>query len=363
MCFLGDPGKGLLTEGVTRDVMLRRNFLVKTLSRGPAAEQFFKQKDMQFAGEWMLVTYSMAACALTNIAMQEPKTAHESSVLIAQWIEACLDKKIAAFDSMAWAGDEPLDEDVLDKDRGHLGYYGHLNLMLGCYALLNNDGRFSQLHKTLSDAIARRMRKYPHRHVETYPSQTYPADNTVAAASLRVSDMTQATGYKSLVDEWVEQSKKIEWQPYGLIVFQIDSVTGQALQTCRGSHMGWNSFFMPLVDEEYARVQFGRFKKHMLQEFPGIAAFKEYPEGRWFTMDCDTGPVIFGLGGTATGFSAAGARWAKDAKLLSCLLRPVELLGVSATKENMRRYVALPVVADAIMLAMKTAVRWKPLWE
>jgi hypothetical protein len=305
----------------------------------------------------------MATCALTNIAMRESKTAYESSQIIAQWIEACLDKRVAAFDISAWGGDDPLDEQVLNDDRGHIGYYGHLNLMLGCYSLLNNDGRFSQLHGRISKAIAKRMGKYPHRHGETYPSETYPADNTVAAASLKIADISLGTDYRSLVGEWVEQSKLIEWQPYGLIVFQIDSVTGQPLQSCRGSHMGWNSFFLPLVDEAYAKLQFQRFRANMLQNYPGISAFREYPKGRWFAMDCDTGPVIFGLGGTATGFSVAGARWTRDFRLLTRLLRPVELLGVSVTKDNLRRYVALPIVVDAIMLAMKTAVEWRQLWR
>jgi hypothetical protein len=207
------------------------------------------------------------------------------------------------------------------------------------------------------------MRKYPHRHIETYPGETYPPDNTVGAASLRVADMTLGSNYKKLVDEWVQESKKIEYSPYGLIVFQIDIKTGQPLQDCRGSNIGWNSFFMPLVDESYAKVQFERFKKYMLHRNIGFAAFREYPQGGWFRMDRDTGPVIFGFGGTATGFSVAGAKWSNDKALLTLLLRPVELIGVSVTKGNERRYIAAPVVGDAIMLAMKTACRWRPLWK
>jgi hypothetical protein len=360
--FLGDPGKGLLEKDMAKDIIFRRNFLIKTLSGGPSPADFFQTGDAQYAGEWTIGTYAMATYALTNIAMSRPDTAKESSEIIAKWIQFCINTQFSNFDEIAWQ-EKPLDETVLNKDYGHIGYYGHLNLMLGCYALLNNDGRFRALHAKLSDAIARRMRKYPHRHIETYPGETYPPDNTVGAASLRVADMTLNSNYEKLVDEWVQQSKKIEYGPYGLIVFQIDIKTGQPLQTCRGSNIGWNSFFMPLVDESYAKVQFERFRKYMLQRYIGFAAFREYPKGGWFRMDRDTGPVIFGLGGTATGFSVAGARWSNDRALLTLLLRPVELLGVSVTKNNERRYIAVPVVGDAIMLAMKTACRWRPLWK
>lgn len=360
--FLGDPGRGLLEKGITEDILLRRNFLIKTLSRGPSLMDFFQTGDTQCVGEWTIGTYAMATYALTNIAMVRPDTAKESSAIIAKWIEFCTDEKMATFDEEAW-GEKPLGGDVLNKDEGHIGYYGHINLMLGCYALLNNDGRFKEMHRKISEAIARRMAKYPHRHIATYPYETYPPDNTVAAASLRVADMTIGTNYKKIVDEWVEESKRLECSPYGLIVFQIDIRTGKPLQACRGSNIGWNSFFLPLVDEEYAKVQFERFKKHMFRHFIGFAAFKEYPSGGWFRADRDAGLVVFGLGGTATGFSVAGARWTNDKNSLSSLLRSIELLGVSVTKGDEKRYLATPIVGDAIMLAMKTACRWRLLWK
>lgn len=360
--FLGNEGNSLISNDCPKDIILRKNFLIKTLSKGPFPADFFQTGEAQYAGEWTIGTYAMATYALANIAMVKPETAKESSETIAKWIKYCTDKEISNFDEVAW-GENPLDEKTLNKDYGHIGYYGHINLMLGCYALLNNDGRFIDLHRKISEAIARRMKKYVHRHIETYPGETYPPDNTVAAASLRIADMTLGTDYKELVDEWVEQSKRIEYPPYGLIVFQIDINTGKPLQTCRGSNIGWNSFFLPLVDEEYAKVQFERFKKHMLCRFIGFAAFREYLQGGLFRMDRDTGPVIFGLGGTATGFSVAGARWSNDRELLTLLLRPFELLGVSVVRKDQKRYLALPVVADAIMLAMKTACRWRPLWK
>jgi len=360
--FLGNPGKDLLEEGASQDVMRRRNFLVRYLSSYPSSADLFGTEDVQYTAEWTMGTYAMATYALTNIAMSEPNTAQESSRIIGTWIEFCLDEKISEFDKVAWR-ENPLDEKALQGDRGHIGYYGHLNLMLGCYSLLNNDGKFEQLHRKLSDAIGRRMAKYPHRHIETYPYETYPPDNTVAAASLRVADMTLGTNYDGLVDEWVQQSKKIEWQPYGLVVFQIDSETGEPLQTCRGANIAWNSFFLPLVDRDYAKIQFDRFKKNMLRRFAGFAAFKEYPKGDLFRVDCDTGPVILGMGGTATGFSVAGAKSTKDHKLLTELLRSIEIVGVSVSKGKERRYLLGPAVADAIMLAVKTACEWRPLWK
>ena len=159
--------------GTDKDIILRRNYIISSLDQsGP----FFKSHDVEFTGEWTLVTYSMASFALTNIAMSHPDLSKESAEIIARWIDICLSFEIRQFDEAAWQ-ENPLDESVMQKDEGHIGYYGHLNLMLGCYGLLANDGKFNGLHSKISQAIAKRMRRYPHRHVETYPAQNYPPDS------------------------------------------------------------------------------------------------------------------------------------------------------------------------------------------
>lgn len=358
--FLGNSS-GTAIDGVSNDVVLRKNFLIRTLGENSMPRVFSNIPDQQAKGEYALVTYSMATFALTNIAMEKSEKRQEFSRIIERWIDLVLKDEFQSFDSLAW-GENPLDEAVLEKDRGHIGYYGHLNLMLGAYSLLNNNGKFEGLHKKISDAIDRRMKKYPHRHVETYPGETYPPDNSVAVASLRVADMTLGKAYEKTINEWIEQTKKIEDPDFGMIPFQIDSETGKPMQTFRGSNMGWNSFFLPLIDESYAKVQFERFRKKMVAHLPGFAAFREFPSGYFFGADRDSGPIIFGLSATATGFSVAGARHMNDQKLFSGLLRTIEIFGVSVTKNNERHYLTMPIVSDAMMLAMKTATNWRPLW-
>ncbi|MFH1169944.1 MAG: hypothetical protein V1704_00010 [Candidatus Vogelbacteria bacterium] len=358
--FLGSEGNQLVSQDITQDVLLRKNFLVRTLGGNSLPSIFLKISDLQQKGEYALVTYAMATYALTNIAMIKPETKEESSNIIAKWISLVIGKDMYAFDEIAW-GENPLDETTLKKDRGHIGYYGHLNLMLGAYALLNNDGKFNELHRNVSEAIARRITKYSHRQAETYPNEIYPPDNTVAVASLQVADKTLGAKYKNIIDEWLKQTKKLEDPNTGLIVFEINARTGTPTQTYRGSHIGWNSFFLPLIDKEYANKQFERFKKEMLLQIPGFAAFKEYPKFVLFKIDRDSGPVLFGLSPSATGFAVAGARYEKNGPLLSALLRSIEFFGISVTKDNERHYLSLPIVSDAIMLAMKTAFPWRQL--
>lgn len=358
ICFLGNEND----FDSAKDVLLRKNFLVRNLNTDYPPKVFSQISNPQQKGEYALVAYAMATYALTNIAMMKPEIKDEASKAIEKWIRIVLTEELYGFDAIAW-GENPLDNTTLQKDRGHIGYYGHLNLMLGAYALLNNDGKFNELHQKVSNAIAIRVAKYSHRHVETYPSETYPADNTVAIASLRIADMTLGTNHVQLINEWIEQTKRLEDKDSGLVVFQIESQTGVPLQTYRGSHVGWNSFFLPLIDQIYAESQFEKFEKEMLIQFPGLSAFKEYPHTILFTIDRDSGPVFFGLGTTASGFSIAGARYEKDKTLLAGLLRLVEFFGISVTKNDERHYLTAPVISDSIILAMKTATPWRPLWK
>ncbi len=306
-----------------------------------------------------MVTYSMASAALTNIAMESPEKAKVFSGYIANWIEWGVSRAAYQFDEQAW-GKAPLLDEVLKSDEGHIGYYGHLNFMLGCYALLNGDGRFQPLHLRLSEAIARRMKKYSHRHVETYPGQNYPPDNSVAVASLAIFDKANGNHYRELIKEWLDQTKRIEVGSYGLVAFQIDTLTGRPVQEARGSNNAWNSFYLTFIDEDYSHIQYERMHS-MIRVVLGFAALREYAKGNDFKSDRDAGPVIFGLGASSTAFLIAGAtRW-KDDLLRKRLLRSIEIFGCTVTRNNLRHYAVAPVVGDAIILAMKTLRPWRKL--
>ncbi|MFZ2603393.1 MAG: hypothetical protein WAX79_05250 [Candidatus Omnitrophota bacterium] len=347
------------TRYSSQDIEFRLNWLTKRLSRLPSPKEMINSRHIEFTGEWGLVTYSMSAAALTNIAMDKPERSIEFSEQIARWIEWATSKSAYQFDEQAW-GRSPLLDEVLNGDEGHIGYYGHLNFMLGCYALLNSDGRFQSLHLRVSEAIARRMNKYPHRHVETYPGQNYPPDNTVAVASLSIFDKAYENKYGVLIKEWIGQTKRIESGPYGIVPFQIDTVTGMPIQEARGSNNAWNSFFLTFIDEDYANIQYQRLLS-MTRSALGFSGLREYARGHNFTADRDTGPVIFGLGASSTAFLVAGAtRW-NGHQLSRGLLRSIELLGCTTTRGILRHYATAPVVGEAIMLAMKTIRPWRKL--
>lgn len=68
------------------------------------------------------------------------------------------------------------------------------------------------------------------------------------------------------------------------------------------------------------------------------------------------------LGTSGKGFAVAGARLTKDPRLLTRLLRTGEFFGFTIHGFTGRRYLMAPLVGDAILLAMKTAMPWNPRW-
>ena len=178
----------------------------------------------QFKGEYAFGAYAMSAYALTNIALDAPETKAETVELLDLIVERMSSPELSRFDATLW-GEEALA--TLPKDRGHIAYLGHLNLILGARRLLGGDARHDALHGAITDAIARRMRAAPHRHVETYPGETYTMDNLVALASLAVADHVRKEDHQATIDEYLAYTRAKLLDPTtGLIVFQLESESG-----------------------------------------------------------------------------------------------------------------------------------------
>ncbi len=309
-----------------------------------------------YASEWQLVTLSMTAAALANLAFAMPETRAEHLAACITIVEQTLHPAIRAFEVTAWDSD-PLDD--LAGGNGHIGYLGHLGIVLGAHRVLGGDDRYDALHAAVSEAIARRMRASPSWHLETYPGQIYTADNSVGVAALAIWDMLSGQSHADAIAGWVAHTRARLLDPdNGIIVFQV-APDGGPIGRGRGSAAGYNSFYLPFIDAALAAEQRRAVQAHMLVDLPfGGIGVREYLPGIDQGGDVDTGPLLFGVSPSATGFFMAGARHAGDDALLLGLLRTAEIAGFSAPCRNGRCYWLAPLVGDAIVLAMRSATPW-----
>lgn len=357
--FLQENTNALINNKLDNDVLLRKNFLEKSLTEN---YRFNVGAPSQQEAEYTFGAFANATYAFTNIAMMDPNFAKEADIYTTKWIKAVQTKDIYQFDEKAWA-ENPLSQNALNSDTGHIAYYGHLNLMLGAHALLTKNDEFKKLHLNLTNAIAKRLNKHSFHLAETYQYQVWPIDNVVAVASLKIADQTLGTDHSTLIESWINETKKSSDPKTGFPPYRVDSDDGTPKESFRGTNIAWNSFFLPLINKTYANEQFLEFEKTMKIQGLGFAGFKDTIEDKNTYIERDSGPVFYGVGTAATGFAIAGAKRTKDKKLLTDLLRTIEIAGFSVTKGNERHYLGMPIIGDAIILAMKTSIDWKPLWQ
>lgn len=357
--FLLRESSSAAVSGALRreDILRRREYLIRETA---VPERLLGKMPWfipdQFKEEWAIGTLSMTSAALTSIAFEFPETRAQSISHIELLIRTMLSTEIRNFEKRAWGVDAL---DALENGAGQIGYLGHLNFMLSALRLLGGGAQYLDLYQRVSAALARRMEAGASYYVETFPGVIFTADNMVVAASLANYDREFGPVHEDLLKRWVTRTKeRVCESRSGLIPFYVDA-EGNGLGVPRGSGTGWNSFYLPFVNKEFAAEQYRLLVKHFVVRLPfGFAAVREYMAGDDGSADIDSGPVLFGLSTSGTGFSLAGTAWHRDEGLQTGLLQTAELVGTSMGSTGSQRYLLAPLVGDAIMLAMRTAQPW-----
>lgn len=370
-------GDKLLANQERDDLLERRNYLLSVVRDKEAIFRSVPQgMSPHYQGEWALVTCSMTVAALANMSFIYTDTKADNLQYMQSLITECLTERYREFDRARWSSDALKS---LQTTQGHVGYLGHVNFMISAYKLAGGGDEFDKQFVEISCALIEKYKASENTNntkglLETYPGEVYIPDNVVAIASLEnlVRFALSKSGTEAIrkiapparwaARDWIAKAKTNDWRDSrnGLLVFRVIESGGAATQS-RGSGCGWNSFYLPYIDEELAREQYEKLKSHLFTKvwglFPGI---REYPDGVAGKGDVDSGPVIMGLSASGTGFAIAGARFSKDVSSLNDLLFTSELVGCTVRDQLSRHYLTAPLVGEAIMLAMKSHTVWEP---
>lgn len=345
------------SENLKMDLLERRSFLIDRVSAPDFSESLMPSfLPVAFRKEWAIGTLSMTAAALTNLAFEFPETRKESIEVIAGLIKRMLKKDLRDFEQHYWGIDAL---EALDTDNGQIGYLGHLNFMLGAYKLLGGGSEYDDLAKKITRALVRRMKKTRGHYLETFPGQIFVPDNMVVVASIASAQKAFDIDSQDILSSWLSHTKTYLLEPEtGLITNWVDD-QGRGFGGARGSYSCWNSFYLPFVDAEFSRQQFSLIQKHFVTWLPaGLAGVREYPHGKRGSGDIDSGPVIFGLSTSGTGFGLSGASRFGSNKLQRGLLLTAEAVGSTVKLNDKRYYLVAPLIGEAIVLAMRTARDW-----
>jgi hypothetical protein len=300
----------------------------------------------RFDDEWLFGSHMMAAMGFGQLALRR-NTAERVAHMRA--MDRCLDRmlepRLQRFDRDAWS-EGPLDS--LDGDAGHAAYLGYLNLALSLRRKLG-PSRFDRRGEVISRSLERRIAASDSLLIETYPGEIYPVDNAAAVASIALHACAEGRSRPPLVARWVDEIRRRWMHPETALLQQ--SVAGG--DPGRGSGTALAAYFLSYADQKLSRELYAAMRRELFRSAAGFGAMREYAgDGRG---DIDSGPVLFGLSVSASGFALAGARIHGDRDTFRQLYATAHLFGAPHQRGNATRFVSGGAIGNAILFAMLTA--------
>ena len=218
-------------------------------------------------------------------------------------------------------------------------YLSHLNLMLGVYRSVTGKDRFAALNKRISLHLARRSLADPHRHMPSYVANhlRWPADQAVTLHSLALYDgnFKQQLSRRP-VAAWLHflDSKGIS-KRWRLPLSEVTGGAGKGRHP-RGCALSWTVRYMHLFAPARAARLWGRYKELFMVRKGIFAGFREWPPGIRRRADADSGPIVHGIGGAATGLALGASRVLGDSTTYT-MLRASEVAVRAAGDKRLRR--------------------------
>lgn len=252
-------------------------------------------------------------------------------------------------------------------------YNGWSSYLSGKYLIINNldkrDTAISNQFINQCQAISEAIKTAKFDFLESYPQNAWQADNIICLASLSLHDKIYPPQYKTAIDNWLSQIKTHLDTKTGLIPHAFESEWKKRLEAyiyneshsfatskepeytgARGSSQSLINCFLPDIDSVFAKDQFEKYKKYFIEYKFGLPAVREYPIGIDNDGDVDSGPVIMGIGASASIVAIRAMAENKDAAFYVPIRNCIEALGFPNCFGAGKKYVFGELaVADAFI--------------
>ena len=233
-------------------------------------------------------------------------------------------------------------------------YQGWLNYTRGRYLQLHQRmGGVDSLQQESFQAACARIAAAVERHhtpfLFSYHYGCWPADNVVALATLTWHDNLFAPKYEQLRANWLEaMQQKLDEQ--GLMPHSADLTYGNAQQMARGSSQSLMLAFWQQIDSAFAQRQYELYKEQFLDHRLGLPGVREYAATYNGRGDIDAGPIIWGIGGSASVVGMGTVAQYADSSTYLGLRSSLEGFGAAMTWRGKKQYLLgqLPM-ADAFI--------------
>ena len=347
LCALTLP-RLLLGVPAPSQVELARS-VAGTVASGVAASNFHTGSE-RFDGEWAFGTFLMSTLGLGQVLLAHPEQRPTLLPAMQRSVRELISDRANAFGTAAW-GNRGLA--TLTRGEGH-GYLGYANLALSMLRLVEPDNHYAALSDELTEALAQRLASAPHALFETYPGETYTPDMAMVAGSIGLHDCALGLPERAFFPAWRATFSRYVAES-GLLYQAADAQNGKPVDSPRGSGTAISAYALSFVDARLSRQLYDGLRRQAVSAL-GFGMMREYAAahigGRG---DIDSGPVLLGVGVSATGFALAAARLHRDHQLFESLYRTVNLFGVPLHDPGRWHFMSGGPLGNAILLAMTSA--------
>jgi hypothetical protein len=308
----------------------------------------------RFAGEWALVTHQMTALGLAQLCLAHPELREQLAPEITRAALKSFQPEMRAFGTRAWSGEDAMAS--LGSGHGH-AYLAYPALALGMARLLDPafPAATAREHDALIAAYERRLLSSPTGLIETYPGEAYPTDTAAVAGAIAVHGRATGADHSRVLARWASLVERVQIDPgSGLLVQRMGAFDGRPHDAPRGSGTALGAYFAGFADRRVAdRLAQGLFRQET--DFCGFGAIREYAPGHPGHGDVDSGPVLFGVSVSATGFALAVARASGRGDSFERLYRTTELFGAPSSSADRMRFLSGGPIGNALLLALLTS--------
>ena len=321
----------------------------------PLSGSRFRTGSRQFSGEWLFGTYLMAGIGFSQMAMEHPELREQQAALTRQCIDRLLTPEARATDREMW-GEDPIDG--IEGNHHHVAYLGYLNFLLGLHRLASGETTYADLNDRITASLIRHLAASRTGLLESYPGEVYPVDNCFAIGSIGLHQRVTGQDHHDVIARWTDQARRHCVDPdTHLLIQALNPEDAAPADEPRGSGTALGLLAVHYADPQLARDLYRGIKANLARTWLGFGAVREYSKTRPGHGDIDSGPIIFGYGLSATGFTIAGARRYGDQAFFARLFATAHLCGAPLDRDGRREYISGGPLGNAILFAMLTAPR------
>jgi hypothetical protein len=219
------------------------------------------------------------------------------------------------------------------------------------YREASGDEQFDPVVHRVAAALGAAYEKDEQGLLPSYPGMWWLGDNLMAMGGLARCDRVYGGEASKAKDKMLASIRRHYLdEATGLFATYVDPAHHRVIQGPRGICITYGLHFLKDYAPEFAADQYARAKRHLIRTGLGVGAVLETPPGQEFSGDVDSGPVLFGLGLSASGFAIPAAATHGDREAALSLLRASVLAGAPQLQGGKLRYATMPTVGQSVIL-------------